>query len=145
MKNTSRKMYYPTRQFDDQLAELVQLFTSSGWSFSGVDMKQLRKDALEQRAERADHDAAEKAFEAAHAAFGVAQEARYERFAAALRAARGAFRADKAVRMKLAAFDRPARVRRKEAARGAAVTAADGATPVGAEDANAARRGAVTT
>ena len=41
-----------------------------------------------------------------HAQFGSAQEARYPRFAAALNAARGAFRNDKAVSAQLAKFKR---------------------------------------
>ena len=52
-----------------------------------------------------------------HATFGSAQEARYQRFSAALNAARGAFRNDKVVTAQLAKFKRlAARSAKKTAA-----------------------------
>jgi hypothetical protein len=44
-----------------------------------------------------------------HEQFGLAQEARYQRFAAALNAARGAFRGNETIMMRLEAFRRLAR------------------------------------
>src|SRR5262249_1856612 len=92
---------------------LAALFAARGWSFAGIDNTTLAKDAEAQRSERADHDALEASYRNAHEAFGVAQEKRHERYAAALNAPRGAFRADKAIQAERARFTR----RRRSAAK----------------------------
>src|SRR5262249_40128630 len=104
-----RKTYFPSKTFDDQLAALVALFASKGWAFAGVDNQQLASDVEAQRTERGTHDALELQYRNAHESFGVAQEKRFERFAAALAAARGAFRDNKAILAELARFTRVAR------------------------------------
>src|SRR5262245_51256194 len=104
-----RKTYYPTVSFDDQLTALAALLVSKGWSFAGVEPAVLAQDATDQRNERAAHDALEATYRNAHEAFGEAQQKRFERFAAALAAARGAFRDDKAIQAELARFKRPTR------------------------------------
>jgi hypothetical protein len=102
------RTYYPPRTFDDDLVALVALYKTNKWSFSNVDLAQLAKDGQDQRSERASFDAAQAAFNAQHAEFGTSQEARYQRFAAALNAARGAFRNDKGVSAQLEKFKRSA-------------------------------------
>jgi hypothetical protein len=102
----SKKTYYPPKTFDDDLDGLVKLFETKGWSFSGVDLAALKTDRDAQRTERSDHDALEGKYLAAHESFGQAQEERYQRFAAALNAARGAFRTDKAATAELDRFKR---------------------------------------
>src|SRR5262245_9730785 len=74
-----RKPYFPSRTFDDQLTALVALFVAKGWSFPGVDTAQLTQDAVDQRSERAAHDAIEAQYASQHQAFGVAQQKRHER------------------------------------------------------------------
>ncbi len=102
----SRRTYFPQRTFDDDLDAFVQLAISSEWVFTGVDFEQLRQDALDQRSERANFDAVELGYNRVREEFGVAQEARYQRFATALNAARGAFRNDKATSAQLDRFRR---------------------------------------
>ncbi len=119
LKATART-YYPPRTFDDDLVALVALYKSSNWSFSNIDLAQLATDAAAQRTERAAYDAAQAAFEAQHTKFGSDQEARYGRFAAALNAARGAFRNDKTVSAQLSKFKRSATRKSKTGASGAA-------------------------
>ena len=101
-----KKTYFPSRIFDDALAALVALFIAKGWAFPGVDLAQLEADAEEQRARRAEHDAALGQYLALHETFGMEQEARYRRFLRALNAARGAFCEDKAVMAELDRFKR---------------------------------------
>jgi hypothetical protein len=110
------RTYYPPKTFDDDLAALVALYKTSKWSFSNVDLAQLQQDATAQRTQRASFDAAQAAFDAQHVQFGSDQEARYQRFAAALNAARGAFRNDKTVTAQLANFKRSAVRKGKKAA-----------------------------
>jgi hypothetical protein len=102
----AKRPYFPQRTFDDDLDAFAQLCQAQGWTFSGVDTKQLLEDATAQRTERTDHDAAELAFNHTHESFGLAQSARYDRFAAALQAARGAFRSNRAVLAQLDRFRR---------------------------------------
>ncbi len=99
-----KKTYYPQKTFDDALVGLVELYTKNGWAL--VDVTQLAKDAQDQRAERTKHDTLQAQYLTEHEAFGVAQDERYQRFGAALNAARGAFRNDKAVMAALAPFKR---------------------------------------
>ena len=106
MSTLNKKTYYPPKTFDDDLEGLVLLFEEKGWVFSGVDVTALKTDQTEQRSERAVHDALEGKYLAEHERFGLAQEDRYQRFAAALNAARGAFRTDKAVMAELDRFKR---------------------------------------
>ena len=106
-----KKTYYPRKTFDDHLDAFAKLCKEKGWSFSGVDMEQLFKDAEEQRKERAEHDALELKFRSVHERFGVHQNERYMRFAAALNAARGAFRNDKETMAELNKFKRSVRRR----------------------------------
>jgi hypothetical protein len=103
---TPKKTYLPQKTFDDDVDAFAQLATASGWNFSGVDMAQITQDAVDQRNQRSDHDRLELEYNHAHEAFGLAQEARYQRFADALNAARGAFRRDKAVLAQLDRFRR---------------------------------------
>ncbi len=103
---TIKKTYYPAKTFDDDIDAFSKLFKDKGWSFSNIDPKQLAKDAVEQRTERATHDALESKFTHAHETFGVDQEQRHERFRAALKAARGAFANDKGVMAELDRFKR---------------------------------------
>ncbi len=99
-----KKTYYPQKTFDDALVGLVELFTKNNWAL--VDLNELAKAAQEQRAERIKHDTLQAQYLSEHESFGVAQEQRHQRFAAALNAARGAFRNDKAVMAALAPFKR---------------------------------------
>lgn len=104
-----KRTYYPTKTFDEDLNGFAQLATMEGWKFPGVDVAQIATDATDQRNERLQHDASESQFDKLHETFGLAQEARYDRFAAALNAARGAFRSNKAVLAQLNHFRRSAR------------------------------------
>jgi hypothetical protein len=110
-----KQTYYPPKTFDDVLDALVRLFQAKGWEFTGVDMEQLAADVEEQRAERAAHETLQDQYVAMHATFGVNQEARYERYLAALNAARAVFRNDKAVSAELERFKRPTGRARKAA------------------------------
>jgi hypothetical protein len=103
------KTYYPPKTFDDDLAGLVNLYKAKKWAFSGVDLALLAKDVSAQRSERTSHDQLEAEFSHVHETFGQAQEQRYQRFSAALNAARGAFRNDKAVMALLDSFKRSTR------------------------------------
>jgi hypothetical protein len=103
---TNRKTYYPPKTFDDALEGLANLYQEKGWSFSGIDTEQLQRDAEAQRLERTDHDKLESQYLNVHETFGVAQEARSQRYGSALQAARGAFRRDKAVMAELNRFKR---------------------------------------
>lgn len=100
----AKKTYYPSKSFDDVLSSLAQLFTDKGWAV--VDVNELKNDAQEQRAERSEFDQLQAKYLSARQAFGVAQEKRYQRYAAALFAARGAYRNDKAAMAALAPFKR---------------------------------------
>ena len=102
----TKKTYYPTKTFDDDVERLANLFKEKGWSFSGVDVDLLLKDAQDQRTERSSHDKLESQYLATHETFGVNQEARHQRFSSALNAARGAFRNDKSVTVELDAVKR---------------------------------------
>ena len=112
-KNQGAKTYYPPKTFDDDLAGLVDLYDKSGWSFSNIDLGKLSKDSSDQRNERLAHDALQVQWDKAHADFGEAQEQRHQRFAAALNAARGAFRNDKGVLAQLDKFKRSAKPKAK--------------------------------
>ncbi|MBI2571824.1 MAG: hypothetical protein HYV63_32850 [Candidatus Schekmanbacteria bacterium] len=112
----SKRTFYPPKTFDDDLAGLVDLFKQRGWTFSGTDVATLEQDAATQREQRAAHDSLERQYLALHQQFGLEQEARYSRFNAALNAARGAFRKDKAVMAELGQFKRSVRRARKPAA-----------------------------
>ena len=101
-----RRTYHPSKTFDDDLAAFAQLAKTENWSFSGINAATIAQDAIDQRNERAAHDAAEGQFDKLHETFGLAQQARHERFSAALNAARGAFRNDKAVLAQLERFRR---------------------------------------
>src|SRR5260370_37318143 len=85
------KLYHPPKTFDDDLVGLVTLYKKSKWSFTNVDPKQLETDSGEQRSERTTHDELEAEFAEHHHTFGQRTEQRYQRFASALGAARGAF------------------------------------------------------
>lgn len=106
----SKKTYYPSRSFDDALANLSQLLTQKNWTV--VDLKQLAQDAMDQRKDRIEFDRSYEQYLHQRQAFGLAQEQRYQRFAAALNAARGAYRNDKAAMASLAPFKRT--ITRKE-------------------------------
>jgi hypothetical protein len=109
MSNLNRKVYFPAKTFDDDLDALVKLAADSGWAFSGVDQEQLQKDVVEQRAERSSFEATELEYNRVREQFGLAQEARHQRFADLLNAARGAYRRDKVVMAQLTRFRRSTR------------------------------------
>jgi hypothetical protein len=113
MATKTKKTYYPSKTFDDDLAAFAALYQKKGWSFSGVDTATLLGDPVRQRDERLEHDRLETEYLAIHTSFGEAQEERYLRFAAGLNAARGAFRKDKAVMAELAKFKRSIRRTKK--------------------------------
>jgi len=100
------KTYYPAKTFDDDLVALVDLFKTNEWAFSGVDITQLESDSVSQREERQAYDADEAEWRKTRAEFGIRTEMRHRRFSAALCAARGAFRNDKAVTAQLEKFKR---------------------------------------
>jgi len=100
------RTYYPSRSFDDDLVALVELYKTNGWAFSGVDLGQLEKDSSAQREERKAHDATEAEWLREQKEFGMATEARHQRFSAALGAARGAFRNDQGITAQLEKFRR---------------------------------------
>ena len=104
--DAKKKTYYPSKTFDDALANFVKLADDSGWTFSGVDSKTLSEDADAQRSERKEHDALEVKYLKKHEEFGLAQEQRHQRFSSALDAARGAFKNDKAISKQLETFKR---------------------------------------
>ena len=115
LKNLKRT-YHPSKTFDDDLDAFAQLAKTENWSFSGINAAAIEQDAIDQRNERAAHDAAEGQFDKLHQTFGLAQQARHERFSAALNAVRGAFRNDKAVIAQLERFRRCVSHRSKPAA-----------------------------
>lgn len=104
--SSKSRTYFPSKSFDDDLVALLDLIEKNGWSFSGVDLEQLRKDARLQRDERLAHDAAEAEWLKIRKEFLVNTEARYQRYSAALDAARGAFKHDKGVMAQLEKFRR---------------------------------------
>jgi hypothetical protein len=101
------KTFYPSKSFEDMLFALVALLLAKGWSFPGTTTEQLAADAEAQLAERTAHEALMGQFLAQRETFGLNQEARYERFATILNAARMAFRTDKTVLAELDRFKRP--------------------------------------
>ena len=116
LPKATARTYYPPKTFDDDLVALVDVYTSRSWSFTNIDLTKLTQDSKDQRTQRQAYDAALAQFEAMHAQFGSDQEARYQRFGAALNAARGAFRNDKTVTALLAKFTRSATRKAKAAA-----------------------------
>jgi hypothetical protein len=110
-----RKTYYPSKEFDDRLANLARMLDEKGLTFPGVTATDLAADAEAQRAERAAHDAKRREFLAVHETFGLAQLARYQRFMAVLAAMRGIFRDDKATMAELDEFSRATPRSRKPA------------------------------
>ncbi len=119
---TLKRTYYPSRTFDDDLDAFAQLAKAENWNFPGVDAATIAQDSIDQRSERARLDAAESQFYRLHETFGLAQQARHERFSAALNAARGAFRNNKAVVAQLDRFRRSGGRRSKAAADTAKIT-----------------------
>lgn len=105
----AKKVFFPPKTFDDDLAAFVQLYKDKGWDFSGVETEALLADADLQRTQRAEHDGVELKYVSLHETFIRDQEARYHRFAAALNAARGAFRKDPVISKELARFKRSIR------------------------------------
>ncbi|MBI5497239.1 MAG: hypothetical protein HY904_19655 [Deltaproteobacteria bacterium] len=104
-----KRTYFPPKTFDDDLVALAALFKRKGWSFSNVDIAALTEAGVTQREEREAHDEAELQFRNLHEAFGQAQEQRHQAFSAALNAARGAFKNDRAVSKELEKFTRSAK------------------------------------
>jgi len=103
------KTYYPSKEFEKQLGDLAKLAQDKDWEFPNGAIAQLVADAAAQHTERAAHEAARTVFIEAHETFGLAQLARYRRFAALLKAMRAMFRDDKVV---IAELDRFARANR---------------------------------
>ena len=104
-----KKVFFPPKTFDDDLAAFVQLFKTKAWSFSGVETDVLLADGEQQRVQRAEHDEMELKYVNLREKFIREQEERYHRFAAALNAARGAFRKDPVISKELARFKRSIR------------------------------------
>lgn len=108
-----KRTYYPTKTFDDDLAAFTEMCLSNKWEFPGVSVRDLQEAVKAQRAERAKHDALELKFFDVHEKFGLEQAARYQLYAAALHAARGLFRNNKAVLAQLERFKSPTGGRKK--------------------------------
>ncbi len=125
---TTRKPYYPSKTFDEDLGAFVDMCTVNKWEFPGIPLKSLQDAIAAQRAERASHDALELQYRKQHESFGVAQAQRYALFACALHAARGLFRNNRAVLAQLARFTGNKGNRRKKAVVGG--DAAAGSLPV---------------
>lgn len=106
-QKTNKRTFYPPRTFEQDLQTFVQLASEQGWHFSGVDLDQLARDAVEQARERAAFDEAEAQFLATRERFALGQDSRYRRFAAALNAARAAFLGNEPVAQQLERFKRP--------------------------------------
>ena len=111
----TKKTFYPSKEFDDNLEGLSVVLADEGWEIPGVAVALIAEDAATQRAERAAHDAKRREYLALHEEFGLAQLARYKRFMAVLEALRGAFRDDKVVQTKLKEFGRKVGRTRKAA------------------------------
>jgi hypothetical protein len=94
----------------------VRLFTDKKWSFSNVDVVALTQDSDAQRKERTEFLRIEGEYLAARERFGAAQDERYQRFSAALNAARGAFKNDRTVLRELEGFKRSVQKARKSEA-----------------------------
>lgn len=109
-----KKTYYPCKTFDDDFDAFVQMCVTNKWEFPGILLKSLQSAVRDQRAERSSHDAMELAYFHEHENFGVAQDKRYALFGAALHAARGLFRNNKAVLAQLSRFTRANGNRRKK-------------------------------
>jgi hypothetical protein len=105
----AKKVFFPPKTFDDDLQAFAELYKNKGWSFSGVESDKLLADPALQRDERAEHDKLELQYLSVRETFIREQELRYHRFAAALNAARGAFRTDPIVSKELARFKRSIR------------------------------------
>jgi len=101
-----KKTYYPSKQFEKELADLSNLAQDKGWDFPGDAVAQLVADADAQHAERAALEASRIALVAQHETFGLKQLARYKRFLSLLKAARAMFRDDKVVLAELDRFNR---------------------------------------
>jgi len=111
----TKKTFYPSKEFDDNLEGLSAVLADEGWEIPGVAVALIAEDSAAQRAERAAHDAKRREYLALHEEFGLAQLARYKRFMAVLEALRGAFRDDKVVQAKLKEFSRKVGRTRKAA------------------------------
>lgn len=109
-----KKTYYPSKTFDDDFGAFVQMCVTNKWEFPGISLKTLQAAIKTQRTERASHDALELQYLQEHEKFGLAQAQRHALFGAALHAARGLFRNDKAVVAQLSRFTRPSGNRRKK-------------------------------
>ncbi|GMV40994.1 MAG: hypothetical protein AMXMBFR64_27100 [Myxococcales bacterium] len=105
----AKKVFFPPKTFDDDLTAFVDLYEAKKWTFSGIDKDVLLADAPEQRKQRKEHDELEIKYTNVRETFIREQEARYTRFAAALNAARGAFRGDPITLKELARFKRSIR------------------------------------
>lgn len=105
----AKKVFFPPKTFDDDLAAFADLFKAKGWSFSGVETATLLADAPAQREQRTQHDLLELEYTRVRETSIRDQEARYSRFAAALNAARGAFRKDPIIMKELTRFKRSIR------------------------------------
>jgi hypothetical protein len=101
------RIFHPTKSFEDMLFALVALLLAKGWSFAGVSIDQLAADAEAQLAERTAQETLMGQFRAQREAFSLNQAERYERFMAAINAARGAFGNDPVVMAELDRFKRP--------------------------------------
>lgn len=113
-----KKTYYPAKTFDDDFGAFVQMCVTNKWEFPGISLKMLQAAIKSQRTERSSHDALELQYLQEHEKFGVAQAQRHALFGAALHAARGLFRNDKAIVAQLARFTRTNGNRRKKPSSG---------------------------
>jgi len=76
LPKATAKTFYPPKTFDDDLVALVDLYSSSKWSFTNVNLKQLTQDSKDQRSERQAFDALDKPTQAAVLKAGAAAETR---------------------------------------------------------------------
>jgi hypothetical protein len=102
----SKSAFCPKKEFDQELVDLSALFVDKGWEFPGDAITQLAADAEEQRVERAAYEKARTELVEQYETFVLRRYARYKRFVALLKAARGMFRDDQVVMAELDRFGR---------------------------------------
>lgn len=110
---STRKIYYPQRNFDDTFAAFVDMCTLHKWEFPGIQLKALQDAVKLQRSERAAYEALTLQYRKVRYAFAQSQAERHALFCAALHAARGSFRNNHPVRAQLDRFRAVAQGRRR--------------------------------
>src|SRR5690242_2754676 len=102
----TKPIFAPQRSFADNYEGLVKMLLEKAFAFSHIDINKCLQDTIDQRAERANHDALQAKYQETHARFIVDQRERYGRYIRLLDAARAAFRDDKAMLAALRNFAR---------------------------------------